>query len=220
MVESESKRSYHSPRRQEQAQETRQKILAAAERLFASDGYAATTLPSVAREAGVSPATITVAFGTKPALLDALIKSTVRGDEAPEPLAQRSWWQEMLQEADPARQLRLFAAIGRRIHERTTDIAEIVRGAATADPEIALLRQRLGESRFQDNREVAESLARKGALDSGVTVEQATDLIWTLASADVYRMLVVDRGWSAERYEEWLASTLAHSIIAPLQPTC
>jgi len=219
MDESDRKRSYHSPRRQEQAQETRQKILAAAERLFVSDGYAATTLPSVAREAGVSPATITVAFGTKPALLDALIKSTVRGDEAPAPLDQRSWWQEILQVPDPARQLRLFAAIARRIHQRTTDIAEIVRGAATADPEIALLRQKLGESRLQDNREVAESLARNGALAPGVTVEQATDLIWTLASADVYRMLVVDRGWSAEQYEEWLASTLVHSIIAPLQPT-
>ncbi len=220
MDQSRKKRSYRSPRREEQARETRQRIVAAAERLFASHGYAATTLPSVAQEAGVSPATITVAFGTKPALLDALIKSTARGDEAPEPLAQRSWWQEMLLEPDSARQLRLFAAIVRRIHDRTTDIAEIVRGAAAADPEIAAMRQRLGESRLQDNREVAESLAHKRALAAGITVEQATDLIWTLTSADVYRMLVVDRGWPADRYEGWSESTLVHSILVLVQPTC
>jgi TetR/AcrR family transcriptional regulator, regulator of autoinduction and epiphytic fitness len=207
------KRPYYSPRRQEQARETRQRILTAARRLFTAHGYVATTLPAIAREAGVSPATITVLFGTKQVLLDALIKSTVRGDDTAAPVSQRDWWQEMLCEPDPRRQLALFAAIGRRIHEQTTDIAEIVRGAAAADRDIAAMRQALSESRLQDVREVAESLADRGALATGTTLEQATDQLWVMGSSDIYRMLVVERGWTPEQYEQWLASSLICSLL-------
>lgn len=213
MKKLEKKRPYHSPRREEQARETRQKILAAAHRLFITDGYVATTLPAIAREAGVSAATVTVAFGTKLQLLDALIKSSVRGDEEPVALAMRPQWQEMLLEPDPVRLLTHYAKIARRIRERTIDIAEIVRGAATADPEIAALRRGLRESRLQDNREVAEALAARQALAVGITVEQATDLLWTLDSTETYWMLVAERGWSPDEYEEWLGSVLIHSLL-------
>jgi AcrR family transcriptional regulator len=217
MNESTKKRSYNSPRRQAQARETRQRILEAAQRLFVSEGYGAATLPAVAREAGVSPATITVAFGTKLALLKALVKSEVRGDEGPAPVAQRSWWQEMLAEPDPVRQLALFASIARRIHGRTTDIAEIVRGAAMVDPELAAWRRELGESRLQDAREVVESLAHKQALAPGITSDRAVDLLWTLGSSEIYRTLVVDRGWSPEQYEQSLASLLVCSLLGGAQ---
>jgi AcrR family transcriptional regulator len=218
MDESVKKRAYNSPRRQEQARETRKRILEAAQRLFASEGYVAATLPAVAREAGVSPATITVAFGTKLALLTALVRSEVRGDEESVPVTGRSWWQEMLAEPDPVRQLTLFAGIARRIHGRTTDIAEIVRGAAAVDPELAAWRQELGESRLQDAREVVEALARKQALGPDVTVDYAIDLLWTLGSSEVYRMLVVERGWPPEQYEQSLASLLVCSLLRQGQP--
>jgi AcrR family transcriptional regulator len=218
MDESVKKRAYNSPRRQEQARETRKRILEAAQRLFASEGYVAATLPAVAREAGVSPATITVAFGTKLALLTALVRSEVRGDEESVPVTGRSWWQEMLAEPDPVRQLTLFAGIARRIHGRTTDIAEIVRGAAAVDPELAAWRQELGESRLQDAREVVEALARKQALGPDVTVDYAIDLLWTLGSSEVYRMLVVERGWPPEQYEQSLASLLVCSLLRREQP--
>lgn len=213
MGQSANKRTYHSPRREEQARETRQRILDAAQRLFVSNGYVAATLPAVAREAGVSPATITVTFGTKLELLDALVKSTVRGDGAPEPLDQRSWWQEMLGESDPVRQLHLFATVNRRIHERTTDIAQIVRSAAAADPELASLRGAVGESHLKDVTQVAEALADRHALAPGTAVEYAVSLLWTLGSSEVYRMLVVERGLLPEQYEQWLALSLIHSLL-------
>ena len=213
MGESEKKRRYHSPRRQQQAEETRRAILAAARRLFTAHGYAATTLPAIAREAGVSAPTVTAAFGTKLAILDALIRVEVRGDETSTPLAARPRWQAMLREPHPIRQLILNAANLRHIHERTTDIFEIVRGAASAEPEIAALRGSLNAQRLEDKRLLAQSLASKQALRPGLTVAQATDLLWALGSADVYRMLVVDRGWSAEQYEQWLAASLVHSLL-------
>ncbi len=213
MSATEKRRGYHSPRRQQQAEATRREILRAARRLFTVDGYVTTTLSAVAVEAGVSLPTVTAAFGTKLAILDALIRVEVRGDEAPTPLAARTRWQEMLREPDPVRQLILNAAALRHIHDRTTDIFEIVRGAATAEPEIAALRRSLNAQRFEDKRLLAQSLESKQALRPGLTVAQATDLLWALGSADVYRMLVVDCGWSPVEYEQWLAPSLAHSLL-------
>jgi len=214
MADQKKTRPYHSLRRQEQAAATRQRIIQAAHRLFVAQGYTATTLPTIAREAGVAMPTVTAVFGTKYALLDALIKTTVRGDDAPPQLADRSWWQEMLQEPNPLRQLVLYGANIRMIHERTTDIFEIVRGAATADTEIAALRRNLNESRLADVGMVAQSLAEKGTLKPDIAVEQATDILWALGSAEMYRMLVVDRGWLPSQYQEWLGMTLIDSLLA------
>jgi AcrR family transcriptional regulator len=207
------KRRYHSPQRQQLAQLTRRTILEAARRLFAAQGYAATTLPDIAREANVSPPTITAVFGTKARLLNDLIHLMVRGDTESPPLAQRSWWQAMLSETDPRRQLTLHATNVRHIHSRSADVAEIVRGAATADPEIASMLHQLADARLTDARMVAQSLLQKNALAASVTVERAADLLWTLSSHDLYRMLVVEQHWPAEDYEQWLASTLIHSLV-------
>ncbi len=206
-------RSYNSSRRREQAEATRQKIIEAALRQFVAQGYTATTLPMIARAAGVSTPTVTAIFGTKYALLNALIKTTVQGDAAPTALTDRSWWQAMLQEPNPIKQVTLYGANVRNIHERTTDIFEIVRGAATADAELAVLQRNLTKSRLEDVRMVAQSLAEKSALKTGITVEQATDILWALGSADIYRMLVVDRGWWPSQYEQWLGRTLLDSLL-------
>jgi len=208
-----SKRPYHSPRRQEQAQATRQKILDAARRLFNEHGYVATTLPTIAREAGVSAPTVSAVFGTKLALLDTLINISVRGDQGPEQLAMGVSWEEMLREPDPARQIRRFAENALRIHERLIDIYEIVRGAAAADSVIESLRREHEARRFQALREIVESLDAKRALRPSITVEEATDLLWTLGSSEQYRMLVLERGWTPEMFEAWLAQTLQQQLL-------
>ncbi len=215
MDEADTTRRYNSPRRREGAEITRRKLLDAAHRLFAERGYAATTLPAIAAEAGVSTPTVTAVFGTKPALLQALIQRTVRGDSAPQPLVLRPPWQELLAEPDSALQLARYAAMMRRIHEQTTDIFEIVRGAATADQELAAMQQELKARRLADTRTVAESLQAKRALCPGMQVEDATDVLWALGSAEMFRLLVVDRNWSPDRYEGWLKTTLQESIMCP-----
>ena len=207
------KRTYNSPRRRDQAEGTRRNILQAAQRLFAEQGYTATTLAAIAQAAGVSVPTITAVFGTKFALLDALIKSAVRGTLSPIPLAETPAWRAMLQNPDPVAQLRQYAANTRHTREQTADIVEIVHGAATADPEIAALLRGLGASRLQDNHLIAQALARNQALAPGMTVERATDLLWTLGSAEVYRLLVVERGWLPGEYEQWLAAALIEQLL-------
>jgi len=211
--ETTAKRRYHSPQRQLQAELTRRKLLDAARRLFAANGYAATTLPAIAREAEVSAPTITAIFGTKAGLLTALVQLVVGGDEEPIALVDRPWWQAMLAEPDARRQLAVFAANGRQIHQRSADVAAIMQGAATADPEIAGMLHQLAEGRFRDAQTVAASLAKKGALASEVSIDQAEDIIWALGSHDLYRMFVIERGWAPQQYEQWLAASLIHALL-------
>jgi len=213
MDEARPKRRYHSPQRLLQAEDTRRKVLDAARRLFAAQGYAATTLPHIARGAGVSQPTITAVFVTKAQLLSHMIQLAVRGDAESPPLTERLWWQAMLSEPDPQRQLTLHAANVRRIHERSADVAEIVRGAVTADPEIASMLRELAEGRLRDAQMVAQSLDEKQALAGTVDRQRAADLLWSLCSHDLYRMLVVERHWPPEQYEQWLASSLIHFLL-------
>ncbi len=212
------KRTYQSRVRTDSAQSTRVHVLSTARRLFAERGYFATTISAIARTADVSVATITAGFGTKLLLLQAVAKWDVRGDEEPQPLSKRDWWLDMMHEHDPQARLRRYAANVRQIHERTTDMFEIVRSAAAVEPALAALRKDLGESHYQDDRTMAASFAGQQALAPTVTIDEAADLLWSLGSADLYRLLVVTRGWQPQRYEAWLAISWTHAILAPDGP--
>src|SRR5436189_1539138 len=103
------KRRYESPRRREQAAATRREILHAAQRLFERQGYAATTMAAIAKEARVALKTVYLAFETKSGLLRALWHLLLRGDESESPVDERDWYREVLEEPDPRRQLQLNA---------------------------------------------------------------------------------------------------------------
>ena len=170
-------------------------------------------MQDIANAAKVSLTTITTIFGTKFMLLDAIIKVYTRGDESPIPLVTRTWWQDILRETDPVKQVGLYAKTVRNIHERTSGIYEIVRGIALVDAEVAAMRKELNIGRVQDTRTVAVSLAAKDALDTSVSVDKALDILWALGSSEMYRMMVVERHWSADEYEAWLAQSLSASLL-------
>jgi len=124
----ETRRSYHSPRREAQAAATRREILDAAGRLFERQGYAATTMAAIAAEAGVSLKTVYVAFATKPRVLQGLWNLRLRGDEEDVPVGERAWYRELLDEPDPERQLRTNAHNSRVGKERFGGVLEVIRG--------------------------------------------------------------------------------------------
>src|SRR5215471_6234006 len=99
------RRSYHSPRRREQAAATRQAILDAAQRRFEADGYPATTMEAVAGEAGVSLKTVYLAFTTKSGLLRALWDLRLKGDADDAAVAERPWYREVLEAPEARAQL-------------------------------------------------------------------------------------------------------------------
>ncbi|MGH2982814.1 MAG: TetR/AcrR family transcriptional regulator, partial [Solirubrobacterales bacterium] len=173
-------RTYNSPRRREQAAATRRQILEAAQRLFERQGYAATSMAAIAKEAGVALKTVYLAFETKSGLLRSLWNMLLRGDLEEIPVAERGWYREALEEPDPARQLRLNARNARAAKGRIAALIEVIRTAAPAEPEIEALWQRI-ESDFHENQgRIAKSLQKKGALRPGLSVRRATYILWTL----------------------------------------
>ena len=208
------KRSYNSPRRRKQAEETRREILEAAQRLFERQGYAATTVAAIAAEAGVALKTVYLAFETKGGVLRALWNLLLRGDEDDTPVAERAWYRETLDEPDPERQLRLNARNSRAGKERVAAVGEAIRAAASTDPEIAALWDRI-ESNYHENQGlIVESLAAKGALAPGLDVKTATDILWTINHPTVWQLLVLRQGWTPEQYEEWCVRTACSQLLA------
>ena len=120
-------RRYDSTQRRQQAADTRRVILDAAGRLFAEQGYAATTMAMVAREAGVALKTVYLAFETKSGLLRELWHLLLRGDEGTAPVGERQWYQEVLDEPDPVRQLELNARNSRAVKERAATLMTVGR---------------------------------------------------------------------------------------------
>jgi AcrR family transcriptional regulator len=207
------RRQYRSSRRQEQAQETRSRILAAALKLFSEYGYAGATIEAIAQEAGVAPLTVYAAFSNKRSILAALVGVSVGGDDQPVPLLQRPGPQAVLQEKDPSRQIYRFAADITDILERVTPIFEIMRMAAKTEPEIAeLLANILGE-RLHNLGVFVQHLSANATLRDGLDVPGATEIVWTIASPEVYRLLTVDRGWPKERFSQWLGDSLARLLL-------
>ncbi len=207
------KRRYLAPKREAQAHETRSRVLAAARRRFVSEGYRRTRLADVARDAGVAEPTIYAIFGSKPALLAAVIAGATRGEETQAGLLERGDWQALLEDPDPASQLRRLATLATTVHKRNWDLIEVVRTAAGVEPDLAELLREGAKARLADCHRVVESIAAHGGLRSDLSMEEATDIVWTLVSSELYRMLVGMRDWTAEQFERWLTAALIAALL-------
>ena len=213
-----ARRRYESPRRREQAAATRRQILQAAQRLFEEQGYAATTMAAIAKEAGVALKTVYIAFETKGGLLRALWHLLLRGDEGEAPVGERDWYLEVLNEPDPAEQLRLNARNSRTAKERMGQVLDVIRTAAPTDPDIGALWERIQSNYLDNQRAIIESIAKKKALNKRLDVDSATDVLWTINHPSLWQALVGDRGWTPERYEEWCAGGATVLILEDPAP--
>jgi AcrR family transcriptional regulator len=207
------KRSYNSPRRQEQAAATRRTILECAQRLFEQRGYAATTMEAIAADAGVALKTVYVAFETKSRLLRAVWDLALKGDEADAPVADRDWFREVLEEPDPERQLRLNARNARIVKMRIAAVLAVIRDAASTDLESRDLLELIQSDFYENQRTIVATLEQRNALAPGLDVSRATDILWTLNHPDVWLLLVGRRGWTAEQFEAWFADTTCAQLL-------
>jgi AcrR family transcriptional regulator len=207
------RRPYNSRLRRQQAAETRRQILHAAQELFERDGYAATSMAAIASAAGVSLKTVYLAFETKSGLLRALWHLLLRGEQNSIPVGEQRWYRAVLEEPDPERQLRLNMRNSRTVKVRAGAMLEVIRSAASADPDIGALWARI-QTEFHDNqRAVVQSLADKGALAAGLDLAGATDILWALNHPTVYALLAGERGWSPQHYEQWLGDLLCSQLL-------
>jgi AcrR family transcriptional regulator len=207
------KRAYDSPRRREQAAATRRDILEAAQPLFERQGFAATKMAEIAAGAGVALKTVYATFETKSGLLRALWHMLLRGDEDDVPVMAREWYRQVLDEPDPERQLRLNARNARAVKERIAPVLEVIRHAAPLDAEMAVLWERIQSDFYENQSAIVQSLSDRGALQAGLDVARGSDLLWTLNHPDLWQLLVVQRGWTAEQWERWFADTSCVQLL-------
>jgi AcrR family transcriptional regulator len=209
------KRPYESPRRREQAAATRLEILEAAQRLFERHGYAATTMAAVAAEARVALKTVYIAFETKSGVLRALWNLRLRGGREDVPVAEQQWYRAVLEEPDPERQLRVNAHNSAHGKVRIGGLLEVIRSAAPIDPDIAALWSRI-QTEYRDNqRAIVQSINNKAALNQSLDVERAADILWTINHPNTWQLLVRQRGWTTDQYEQWSADAACAQLLKP-----
>jgi AcrR family transcriptional regulator len=200
--------------RQDQARTrlARRAVVDSARTLFLERGYAATTVEAVSELAGVPPATLYRLFASKLGILKDLLDTSIAGDDLAVAVPDRPDVAPVFAATDPVEVLRGAAKIATAINQRTNDVYGVLVGAAGSDPEAAALLADIREQRDQGQRQIVRALQRLHALRADVKTRDAEDRVHALMSPEVYRLLVVDRRWSPERYREWLASTLADQL--------
>jgi AcrR family transcriptional regulator len=200
------RRGYHSPKRRQQADATRQRILVAAERLFAERGFATVTMEAIARAAHVSLATLYLHFSGRTAIVGTLAEALVAAPELSVEQVER--------EADPVKQLQIGAHVLRLLNERSWIVTDILRSQRGNDGELAELWALWQQRHLDATRRAMAALAKSGGLRPVLSVEIAADVFYALAGTEVYRALVQERRWSPEQYERWLFELACRELLA------
>lgn len=183
--------------------------------LFVERGYAATTVVDIATVAGVAPATVNAAFGGKAGLLKRLVDVAIVGDDEPVPVSERDIARRIAAEPDPRRQIELLVESLAETHDRLADLDDVLTQAAGADERVRSERVRDQQRRREGMREFV-ALVRPTAL--AVDAETAADVVWALTEPRLYLGLVRERGWTVERYRQWLVEQLTSGLLLPVEP--
>ena len=203
-----TKRAYDASRRRASAEERRGRILQTARNLFGHYGYGATSIERIAGEAGVAVPTVYAIYRSKRALLFALLdQADARTDVA-------GLLRDLNAAAgNPRKQLRRLVSFTCRFYAQAGDIVDIARGAGSTNEDLLALWQEGEDRRLRGQKPLADAWDRSGALRKNINAKEALDILWAMTGADHYRLFVVDRKWSAARYEVWLENTLARLLL-------
>jgi len=192
-------------RRAERAAVTRARIAGAARRLFARDGYGATTLKGIAVEAGVAVQTVYAVYGSKAGILAALREDVVRQPEAEAILG------EVRSDPSAIGRLDRFARSIRLRWEASADVIAIHRDAATTDPSIRAAVADVLQVRRSGIAVIAASL--EGSLRPDLEVPAAAAILDALTMPELYAELVEVHGWTPDAYEAWLRAALRRELL-------
>ena len=201
-----------SGRGQARTRLARRAVVDAARTLFVERGYVATTIEAISEHSDVPIATVYRLFSSKLGILTALLDTSIAGDDQPLAVDERPDVASLFSEPDPHKLLAGFAGVTTAINQRTNDVYRVLGSAAGSDPAAAELLSEIRQQRDRGQGQIARSLARAHALKPGLRERDAADLIHALMSPEVYRLLVGDRGWTPERYEQWLATILTQQL--------
>jgi AcrR family transcriptional regulator len=205
------KRRYDATRRRQAAARTRAAILDAARELFTERGYTATPMTAIAERAGVALDTVYASVGRKPELARLLIETAISGTDQAIPAAQRGYVRAIQAAPDADTKIAVYAAAVTAIGPRLAIVLAIIQQAAPAEPELAALWAEIAERRAANMRLFVADLATVTPLrlDPG----ESADIVWATAAAEMYQLLVSQRGWSPQRYQRFLTDTWRRLLL-------
>ena len=205
------KRSYNSESRQAQSQGTKNRILASAKMLFESKGFEKVTIEEIAREAQVSAPSIYSIFQSKRGVLLGLM------DEALSPEQFEALVEQGKKEKCPRKRLEITASIARQLYDAEKTQLSFLRGASILDPVFKGLEIERERRRHQRQKETVETMANEKVFTNSISLSKIRDILWAFTGRDFYRMLVIERGWSSDEYETWLAELLIQVLLSEPQ---
>ncbi len=207
-------RRYHSPRRAEQAAQTRRAVLAAARDLFVGRGYAATTVAEIAREARVAVDTVYATVGRKPALLREVLETAISGADVAVPADERDYVARVRAATSARDKITAYATGLVDVQRRLAPVFLALRDAAGADIESAALWKEIAERRAQNMRRFAADLRATGELRADLTDDDVADIVWSMNGTEYWVLLVGERGWSHERFATYLIDAWSRLLLA------
>src|SRR5712664_1319218 len=167
------------------------------------------TVEAIARRAEVSAQSVYAIFKSKTGILIELLNQSTFGPDYDDAVRQA------MSASDPETRLRIAARIARQIHDAQSATFDLLRGAGVVAPELAELEQQREGLRYERQEDMIISLREAGRIRAGLNHRTARDIFWMFTGRDVYRILVRERGWSPQKYQDWLADTLVHSLLSP-----
>jgi AcrR family transcriptional regulator len=206
-----TRRRYNSSGRQAQARRSQEAIVDAAQRQFLDIGYGATTVATIAADAGVSVETVYKAFGGKAGLVRAIYDRGLRGRGSVSAYDRSDSMRE--QETDPTTIMRKWGELTAEVAAQLTPIRLLIRAAAVSDPEITALPKDSDDERLQRMRHHAQFLTERGYLRQDITTDKATDVLYTCSSLEIYDVLVLQRGWALPEFARFIADFMITALL-------
>jgi AcrR family transcriptional regulator len=196
---------------------SRTRISRSAHVLFLRDGYAATSMSTLAEHADVAVQTIYNTVGNKAAVLDLVLDVAASGPDAPTPV--RTLMEERAASVGSAAGLvDLLTGWFADVHPRIAPVLRVISEAAAADPAVARLERAREQQRYDHYRLAAAEVEARGGLADDTTLDQAAAAIWSLAHPVAYRLLVEEAGWTHEAYTSWLRQQLTATLLGAARP--
>jgi AcrR family transcriptional regulator len=207
------KRRYNTTRRQEQARETRLRIIGAAHELFVAQGYGRTTIAEIAASAGVSVETVYASFRNKPTLLRQVWYVNFRGDEQDIRLLDRPEIRAVLAEPDLPTRFVKHAVVITAVFRRIAPLLAALQGAAPTEPAAAAMLAEWNDGRLDACTRYAEAAGATGQL--AVSEDECRDVLAATMDGTLWQRLVAERGWPDERFAAWLGRLWTSQLVKP-----
>lgn len=210
------KRRYDVSRRRAAAEQNREAVVESARTLFLERGYTATTMAAIAGDAGVALDTVYALVGAKPALFRLLIERAISGEVGPVPADERDYVQSIRAANEPLTKLRIYAHAVIEIQSRLAPLFRVLQEAARSDSDLAELWEEIAQRRAANMRRFVADVLGDGssrALTGGMTIEEAADLVWATNGPEFYLLLVDERGWPPERFEQRLLDIWSRLLL-------